>query len=147
MKKLHIMLSGTVLCLAMLFSSCEKWDPWNEGGGGNGGGKPSTECSISGNLVRVPCGISDLDNLWIKTDKGKYYQPCDASLIHRMDLAYPITEGMRIEFGYSVLTGESVCDNEYLMLCAQKTPPRTRIKITCFKPIYRCGVDSTLMGK
>ena len=139
MKKLHIILSGTVLCLVMLFSSCEKWHPWEEGGGSGGGGKPSTQCSVSGTLVRVQCGISDLDNLWIRDDKGKYYQPCDASLIHRMDLAYPISEGMRVQFGYTVSTGKSVCDNEYLMLCPQRAPERIRIKLTCFQPIIRCG--------
>lgn len=138
MKKIHFMLLGSLLCIVVLFSSCKKWDPWEEGGGG-GGGEPVDQCTISGNLVRVPCGISDLDNFWIKTDNGKYYQPCDASLIHRMDLAYPLTEGMRVQFGYSVLSGKSVCDNEYLMLCPQKAPQRLRIKLTCFQPVMRCG--------
>lgn len=140
MKKLHVLVSCTLLSLVMLFSSCKKWNPWEEGEGG--GGKPSVDiCSKTGTLVKVPCGVSDLDNLWIRTDDGKYYQPCDASLLQTMDLAYPIEEGLRIRFGFSVLSGPSLCDNEYLVLCPQKIPAKVRIRLTCIQPVLRCGTE------
>lgn len=142
MKKWNALLLYFLFLPAMLMTSCEKWDPWDEGNGG-GGKPPQQECSVTGRLVRVPCGISDLDNFWIRTDNGVYYQPCDASLFHRMDVAYTLEEGMYVTFGFEPITGSSICDAEYLMLCPERIPERKQIKLTCFRPlVIRCGTGS-----
>lgn len=140
MKKLHLILVGALLALVMLTTSCEKWNPWDDEPGGGGGGGGNTEnCTLFGTLVRIPCGVSDIDNLWIKADNGKYYQPCDAGILHTMDLAYPLQEGTRIQFGYRVISGSQVCDQEQVMLCGAAWPQRTKIRVTCIQPVYRCG--------
>lgn len=135
MKKLHVFLPCLLIGLTVLLSACKKWDPWEEGGGGN----PGNLCPLSGTMIRVPCGISDLDNLWIRGYDGKYYQPCDASILHTMDLGF-VHEGAAVRFGYSELKGASVCGNEHLVRCPYKLPERTRIRLTCIQPlVFRTG--------
>jgi hypothetical protein len=139
MKKIQLVMVSLLLGVAMLTTSCEKWNPWDDGKPGGGGGANTESCTLFGTLVRVPCGVSDLNNLWIKADNGKYYQPCDAGVLQTMDIAYPMEEGTRIQFGYKVINGSPVCDQEQVILCGAAWPQRTRIKITCIQPVFRCG--------
>lgn len=87
---------------------------------------------MKGTLVSIPCAISDLNNLWILGDDGNYYQPCDASILNRMDYAGTLSEGSRITFGYSKMT--SGCSGENRISCPTNWPNRTKISLTCITP-------------
>lgn len=137
-KHIFIALSMVALLGAV---SCKKFDPWGgEPGGGTTGsttsttGSGNTNCTLKGKLVSVPCGISDFDNLWIQTEDGKYYQPCDASIIHRSDYSVPLVDGTPITFGFEPM--EKGCLDEGLILCPNKLPAKIKIRLTCLNPIF-----------
>lgn len=94
-------------------------------------GSSQNECTYTGTLVSVPCGISVFNNLWILRDDGKYFQPCDIGP-SAMLLSTEFIEGKRVSFNYAPLgSGSTLCDNEKLMLCPTILPQRTKIKLTC----------------
>ncbi len=131
-----------LVAFVLLFASCDNpiFDP---GGEGNGGGKPkdppSTDCSIKGTMVRVLCASGIYGDLWIKTDNGKYLQPCEQSFMTTVSIE--LKEGDRVEFGYAK-QGKSSCDNDKIR-CLAALPEHQSISLSCIrvidtKPIGDC---------
>lgn len=148
MKKLSFLL-GIILGAMMLTTSCEKLPfDWDNGGGGSTtsttsgnttkGGGGNENCTTYGTLVIVPCGGSDLGDMWILGDDGTYYQPCDASIMNTIRM--PLLEGTRVSFGFTPISDIRICNNDKI-ICQAVPPPHESIKLTCIQPIMR---DTTL---
>lgn len=127
---------GLVLVLSLTACDNPIFDPIDpgNGGGGKGGGKnplPTATCTIEGKMVRVMCGASIYDGLWIETADGKLYQPCDQSFqtICPIDLA----EGDKVKFGYHLTKGNSSCDS--FVTCLAALPPHKSVVIDCITKV------------
>lgn len=150
MKNLTIKISSVLtiaLVLVLLLSSCDKdWLDLGKPGKG-GGGKPPVvlnECTVTGTMTRVQCGSSIYDNLLILTDDGKYLQPCNQSF--ETLVAYSFKDGDRVMFGYSKLTGPSLCGAS----CAAG-PTGEPVTIDCIKLIEddnrgECSLEATVVS-
>lgn len=114
-------------------SSCEKDNP--PGGGGGGGNDPDlTLCTTYGTFTRLLCGASVYDNYWIKTDDGRYLQPCATDVVTLCP--FPITEGTRVKFGYKKLFGKSDCDD--IIICQaydKRMEGSIKVRITCLEMV------------
>lgn len=137
----------TAVAFMLTLASCDSpwFDPIDDGGG-NGGGKPPViqDCNVTGTMVRVICGASIYDGLWIRTDNGKLLQPCQQSFQTLCPIV--LKEGDRVKFSYRELKGPSPCDE--MITCAAVNPPHKTVIIDCInglsgKPL---PVDS-LSGK
>lgn len=151
---LNYKLATFLVAFVLLFASCDNpiFDPGGDGGG-NGKPKdpPPTDCSIKGTMVRVTCGFGIYGELWIKTDNGKYLQPCEQSFIPQVPVIPQ--EGDRVEFGYKKLD-KSLCDQSHLIRCMAALPGHQSVAISCMriissKPVETCPkvvVDHTNYG-
>lgn len=149
MKKTTLNLWLVSILTLMLATSCERWDPfeWDDdpkttttGGSTTGGGTTgwidtTMNCGLTGTLVEM-CEPSDLGKLWILGDDGQYYKPCDASILHTMDLAFPMEAGTRVMFGYSEINGPSICDIPSGVICPTVYYGEKKIKLTCIQPFW-----------
>ncbi len=147
-------LATFLVAFVLLFASCDNpiFDP---GGEGNGNGKPKdpppTDCSIKGTMVRVPCAFGIYGDLWIKTDNGKYLQPCEQSFMTLV--AMELKDGDRVEFGYKK-EAKSLCDDTKIR-CQAALPMHESVTINCLRvistqPIETCPqivVDFTNYGE
>lgn len=132
-------LSATLKVLVLMFglslTACDNpifdpIDPWKGGGGNGGGGKNPdtiTDCRVTGKMVRVPCGVSIYDGLWIQTSDGKLYQPCAQSFQTLCPIL--LEEGDVVKFSYRNLKGGSVCDS--MITCMIALPPHQSVVIDC----------------
>jgi hypothetical protein len=142
MKKIPFLLS-LIFGLMILTTSCEKWPiDWDNGGGGSTTSGTTTtsgdntNCTTYGTLVLVPCGTSDLSDLWILGDDGKYYQPCDASIV-RNEYKYMLLEpGVRVLFGFVPIADKKSC-NDDRVICLAVPPPHESIKLTCIQQVVK----------
>lgn len=127
--KMHTALRVLAVALVVFFSACNPFGDDEPGGGG--GGKPpvQTDCNMTGTMVRVLCGVSIYDNLWIKTDNGKLIQPCEQSF--QTFVALDFKEGDRVQFSYRKIKGTSPCDE--MITCAAATPEHTSAVIDCIR--------------
>ena len=140
MKK-AILIGKSILVLALIFSlgftSCKKqwWgnDEEGSGGGSNGGGNPGST-ALKGTMVRISCGGSIYDNLWIQTDDGKLLQPCAQSF----QTLYPILlhEGDRVDVKYRPFSGFSYIDSMYI--CNMVLPACKRVIIDFINIVNSC---------
>lgn len=108
-------------------ASCEKDNP-------HGGGKDpeSGVCNTYGTFTRIMCGESIYDNYWIRTDDGRYLQPCATDIATLCPL--PITEGTRVKFGYKKIFGKTACDD--MVTCQAYDERRAgsiKVRITCIE--------------
>ena len=123
----NIMILLGVMLSFTLFTACEK-----DGQGGNP--KPAPGCATTGTFTRILCGVSVYDNYWIQLDNagGQFLQPCETMVANKMPLN--ISDGTRIRFNYSKITGKSSCDN---MVTCMAVDPRVKssakVKITCLE--------------
>lgn len=121
-----------VMAVAFMFTFASCDSPWFDpidDGGGNGGGKPPviTDCNVNGTMVRVTCGTSIYDNLWIRTDNGKLLRPCDQSF--QTICAIELKEGQRVKFSYREINGTSPCDG--MITCMATLPVHKSVIIDC----------------
>ncbi|MES2780600.1 MAG: hypothetical protein V4651_11940 [Bacteroidota bacterium] len=126
-------------------SSCEKDNP--PGGGGGGGNDPDVSlCTTYGTFTRIVCGASIYDNYWIRTDDGRYLQPCETDIKTLCPL--PITEGTRIKFGYKKIYGKSSCDDIVTCLAYDsRMAGSTKVRVTCLEIISQPNTtDCKIMG-
>jgi hypothetical protein len=129
----RITVKNTFLFLSLfsliVLSSCEKDNP-PSGGGGNDPKNP--ECNTYGTFVRLLCGSSIYDNYWIKTDDGRYLQPCATDVATFLPLT--ISEGTRVKFGYKKIYGRTACDD--IINCAaidERMSGSSKIRVTCIE--------------
>lgn len=122
----------TFLLLSMVsliaLSSCEKDNP-----PGDGGNDPDIAlCNTYGTFTRLLCGGSIYDNYWIRTDDGRYLQPCATDVVTLCPL--PIEEGTRVKFAYKKITGPSPCDD--IINCEaydERMAGSMKIRTTCIE--------------
>lgn len=126
----------TAVAFMFTMASCDSpvFEPIDDGGNGGGGGSKgaktailSEECNTGGTMVRVICGTSIYDGLWIRTDDGKLLRPCDQSF--QTFAAIELKEGDRIKFGFHEIKGPSPCDN--MVGCMAAQPEHTSVVIDC----------------
>ena len=129
---MNIAVKAFALAVILGISACNNpcFDPAEPGGGGS---KPpvSKNCNLTGTMVRVTCGVSIYDNLWIKMDNGTYIQPCEQSFQTFNALIF--TEGQRVKFSYRKIDGPSSCDDQ--VICLAALPPHTSAIIDCIDGI------------
>jgi hypothetical protein len=127
--KMHTALRVLAVALVLAISACNPFGDDEPGGGG--GGKPpvQNDCSLTGTMVRVICGVSIYDNLWIRTDNGKLIQPCEQSF--QTFVALNFKEGDRVKFSYRKINGPSPCDE--MIRCLAATPEHTPAIIDCIR--------------
>lgn len=139
--KRAILIGKSVLILTLIFSlgfsSCKKqwWGNDEEGsrGGSNGGGNTSTT-AIKGTMVRLSCGVSIYDNLWIQTDDGKLLQPCAQSFQTLCPIL--LHEGDRVDVKYRLFSGFSYIDS--MITCSMALPPHKRVIIDFINVTNSC---------
>ena len=129
MKNLHSILALVALSIILLSTSCKKW---GEEPGGGTGGSPKI-CSIKGELFYPDCGFSALDNLWIKAENGKIYQPCANDIINIAAESY--SEGDQISFSVRNLKAGESCKDELILCPANTLPPDYKVGLTCINKI------------
>lgn len=127
MKNLHSILALVALSIILFSTSCKKWG--QEPDGGNGGGTPQT-CNLKGELFYPMCGVSALDNLWIKAENGKTYQPCANDIKISTETYY---EGDQISFSVRNLKAGESCKDELILCPANTIPADYRVGLTCIK--------------
>lgn len=116
------------LVLTLSLSACD--NPFFEDGDwGNkpDKNKPSATCTISGTMVRVQCGVSIYDGLWIRTKEGKLLQPCSQSFQTLCPIV--LAEGDEVKFSYRTQKGTSSCDS--MITCMVALPPHQSVIIDC----------------
>ena len=127
-------LATVFVAFVLLFASCDNpiFDPGGDGGG-NGKPKdpPPTDCTVKGTMVRVPCGFGIYGDLWIKTDNGKYLQPCEQSFMPQVPVE--VKEGDQVAFGYTVQR-ESLCDHNEIR-CMAALPIHQSVTINCMQVV------------
>ncbi|MDP1725342.1 MAG: hypothetical protein Q8M15_01060 [Bacteroidota bacterium] len=124
-----------VLLVTLLFvlsqSACKKgWLDWLKNEPDK---KPpiSRSTSVTGSMVRVICGVSIYDNLWIKTDEGKYLQPCEQSFLTFAALYFK--EGDRVKVDYRPSVNATHCDT--MITCTAINPVHQRVIIDAINKI------------
>ncbi|MES2382042.1 MAG: hypothetical protein V4538_13430 [Bacteroidota bacterium] len=139
MKK-AVLIGKSIIVLTLIFSlgftSCKKqwWgDEEGNGGGSNGGGNPNNT-AIKGTMVRISCGASIYDNLWIQTDDGKLLQPCAQSFQTLCPIL--LHEGDRVDFKYRPFSGFSYIDSMYI--CNMVLPACKRVIIDFINATNSC---------
>ncbi|TAE79513.1 MAG: hypothetical protein EAY81_11195 [Bacteroidetes bacterium] len=134
-------LATFLVAFALLFASCDNpiFDPGGDGGG-NGKPKdpPPTSCNVKGTIVRVTCGFGVYGELWIKTEHGKYLQPCQQSFMPQVPV--DVKEGDQVEFGYTVQK-DSLCDSDEIR-CLAALPAYQPVTITCIRVVDKKPVDT-----
>ena len=134
-------LATFLVAFVLIFASCDNpiFDPGGDGGG-NGKPKdpPATTCSVKGTIVRVTCGFGVYGDLWIKTDNGKYLQPCEQSFMPQVPV--DVKEGDQVEFGYRVQK-ESSCYSDEIR-CLAALPEYQSVTITCIRVIDTKPIDT-----
>lgn len=130
----------------MSLSSCEKDNP------PAGGGKDPdvAVCNTYGTFTKIVCGASIYDGYWIKTDDGRYLQPCETDVVTLCPL--PIKEGTRVKFAYKKIFGKSACDE--IMTCKaydERMAGAVKVRITCIEIVSQpqdpkpCSVMGTVV--
>lgn len=132
--------------LAFLFSgvSCNSpwFDPIEKGNNNNGEEAVIADCNLSGTMIRVPCGTSIYDNLWIRTDNGKLVRPCLQSF--RPICPIVLKVGNRVKFSYRNLSsGESCTD---AIGCTKNLPLHQKAVIDCITLDNGRNPSDTLPG-
>lgn len=128
--KMHTALKVLAVALVLAISACNPFGDDEPGGGGGGGNKPPVkDCSLNGTMVRVMCGVSLYDNLWIRMDNGTFIQPCDQSF--QTFQALDFKEGDRVQFSYRKINGPSACDQ--MVRCLAAVPQHTPAIIDCIR--------------
>lgn len=124
-----------VLLVTLLFvlsqSACKKgWLDWLKNEPDK---KPpiSQTTNVSGTMVRVICGVSIYDNLWIKTDDGKYLAPCEQSFLTFAALYFK--EGDRVKVDYRPCVKTTICDT--MITCTAINPVHQRVIIDAINKI------------
>lgn len=127
----------------LAFTACENpYDP-------DGGFKPDTtamDCKVMATVVRMPYGSSIYGNLWLKTDDGKFYLPCEQSFITICPI--DIKEGDRVQFGYRKLPADKDCLKGNPELNVRDAIPLKyqSVTIDCLQTIKRCGTPPPCSG-
>ncbi|MES2560383.1 MAG: hypothetical protein V4590_11615 [Bacteroidota bacterium] len=151
MKRTIVKTTFLLLSLVSLItlSSCEKDNP-RVGGGGGGKDPDETLCTTYGTFTKLMCAVSVYDNYWIKTDDGRYLQPCATDVVTLCP--FPIQEGTRVKFGYKKIWGKSDCDDKFTCLAFdERTVGSTKVRITCLQIIGQpdekpCTVTGTVVS-
>lgn len=123
-------ITAIVFVSLFLLSSCKR-DP-KEGGWGNDKPKDpvSKNCTISATVVSVPCGMGFWGNLWLLSDKGEYFQPCDITFLPIVPIE--LKEGDKVMFSYQGLDYKHArC--EYKIMCAVVQPKAYKVLINCIQ--------------
>lgn len=139
---------GNTLTIAFVvfvlgFTACENpYDP-------DGGFKPdttATDCKVMATVVRMPYGSSIYGNLWLKTDDGKFYLPCEQSFITICPI--DIKEGDRVKFSYRKLPENKDCLKDNPELNVRDVIPLNyqSVTIDCLQTIVRCGTPPPCSG-
>jgi hypothetical protein len=138
MKNLNSLIALLALSMVLYSTSCKKWG--QEPGGGNGGGGGTQTCNIKGELFYPKCGVSALDNLWIKAESGKIYQPCASDIINiGAETYYP---GDVISFSVRNLKKEESCKDELILCPANTIPADYKVGLTCINRISQKEISA-----
>lgn len=133
-------LTLVVILITILFGGCENpYDP--DGGGGVKPDSIAKECSVMATVVKMPYGNSVLGDLWLKTDDGKFYLPCEKSYLTRCPEV--VEAGDRVKFGYRNLPPSKDCLKDIPELKLMDAMPYQPVMLDCIqvistKPISTC---------